>query len=99
MSTGRGKAKGRREPRFDAFPVPGLGLRLSARDRFGGPPPAEKERARRAPAPRREAKPASEERPRERPRAQAEKVVEKPARRRSGGGRGRSFLGRLVYWG
>jgi penicillin-binding protein 1A len=94
---GRGKAKGRREPRFDAFPIPGFGLRLSPRDRLGGPPPAEQERARRAPVARRESRPAAEGRPRERPKP-VEKAEAKPAGRRGGGGRRRSFFGRLLYW-
>ena len=33
MGVGSRKAKGRREPRVDIFPIPGLSLRLSARDR------------------------------------------------------------------
>jgi penicillin-binding protein 1A len=97
---GRGKAKGRREPRFDAFPIPGFGLRLTPGDRMGGPPPAEKERARRTPA-RRESRAAAAERQRERPKPAPEKPEPKstPKRSGSGGGRRRSFLGRLLYWG
>jgi penicillin-binding protein 1A len=98
---GRGKPKGRREPRFDAFPIPAFGLRLSAGDRLGGPPPAEKERPRRAPAARREQRPPAEERPRERAPASSKKSESKPVSKRGGGGGGRrrSLLGRLVYWG
>src|SRR2546422_6027212 len=97
MGLGRRKATGRREPRFDAFPIPGFGLRLTARDRPAGPPPEESKQARRAPPARKEGRAAKEDRPR------AEKKVEaKPARKnagRGGGGKRRSLTGRLVYWG
>jgi penicillin-binding protein 1A len=95
MGLGRRKATGRREPRFDAFPIPGL--RLTARDRPAGPPPEESKQARRAPLTRKEGRAAKED------RARPEKKVEpKPARKnagRGGGGKRRSLAGRLVYWG
>ncbi len=102
MGSPRGKAKGRREPRFDAFPVPGLNLRPSLRDRPAGPPPEETERARRAPAKRKDSKQAASEKPRPRAHGSEDKGETRPARKRGGGGSGgkhRSFFGRLVYWG
>jgi penicillin-binding protein 1A len=98
MGAGRGKAKGRREPRFDAFPIPGFGLRLSSRDRMA-PAPAEPERVRRAPAARQEARATKDD---ARARIRRDDQVEaRPAHRRGRdrGGRRRSGLGRLMYWG
>jgi penicillin-binding protein 1A len=98
MGAGRGKAKGRREPRFDAFPIPGFNLRPSNRDRMT-PAPAEAERVRRAPPARKEGR-AKEDAPRARTRRD-EQVEARPAPRRGRdrGGRRRSLLGRLMYWG
>src|SRR5215211_1990403 len=94
----RRKASARREPRFDAFPIPAFGLRLTARDRPAAPPADET--ARRAPAARKERRqPKEEARPRARPN---EEEPEPPPPRRhggDGGGNRRSFFGRLAYWG
>jgi penicillin-binding protein 1A len=103
MGSPRGKAKGRREPRFDAFPVPGMSLRPSLRDRPAGPPPEETEHARRAPAARKE-KRAADDKPRAKARVSEQKREAPPPRKRArdgdgGGGKRRSLLGRLVYWG
>ena len=106
MGVGRGKAKGRREPRFDATPIPGFSLRLSAGDRVAAP--AARGQAARAPHARRahrELRPDG--RRGEAARACASTGREKWKRSRAsealrgsgGGGRRRSFLGRLVYWG
>ena len=99
MGSGRRRQKGRREPRFDAFPIPGFGLRLSPRDRVGGPPAGESA-GRRAVTARQERRATSEDPP---PRKQArdEKPAPRPASKRTGdgGGKRRSFLGRLFYWG
>ena len=102
MGSPRGKAKGRHEPRFDAFPVPGMNLRPSLRDRPAGPPAEETERARRTPAKRKDSKPAASEKPRPRAHGSEDKGEARPARKRggsSGGGKRRSLLGRLFYWG
>src|SRR5262245_32642520 len=99
MGSGRRKQKGRREPRFDAFPIPGFGLRLSARDRVGGPPAGD--RAERRAVTAREERRAASEDPPPRPRDRDEKPAPQPTSRRSGdgGGKRRSLLGRLFYWG
>jgi penicillin-binding protein 1A len=100
MGSRGGKAKGRREPRFDAFPVPGMSLRPSLRDRPAGPPPEEPPRARRTP--RKDSRPAKDDKPPPRARRSEEKSELQPARKRSGdggGGKRRSLLGRLFYWG
>jgi len=95
MGMRRRKASGRREPRFDAFPIPGFGLRLTPRDRPAAPP--EEPAARRAPAARKERRTSSEEaKPRSR---RSEQPPEPPQRGRSGGGSGRSRFGRWIYWG
>jgi penicillin-binding protein 1A len=98
MGSGRRKTKGRREPRFDAFPIPGLGLRLSPRDRVGGPPAGESA-GRRAVTARKEHRATSEDPP-PRQRARDEKPAARPAGRGSsnGGGKRSSFFGRLFYW-
>ncbi|MFL4999139.1 MAG: transglycosylase domain-containing protein [Xanthobacteraceae bacterium] len=94
----RRKASARREPRFDAFPIPAFGLRLTARDRPAAPPADET--ARRAPAARKERRQPKEE---ARPRARHnEEEPEPPPPRRhagDGGGNRRSFFARLAYWG
>src|SRR5262245_31055785 len=95
MGVGRRKTKGRREPRFDAFPIPGFGLRLSARDRLS--PAADDPEPRRAKA--KEGRAARDEaRPRQRG---SEENAGRPAGKHQDGGGGtrRSFLGRLAYWG
>src|SRR5262245_9738126 len=102
MGSPRGKAKGRREPKFDAFPVPGMNFRPSLRDRPAGSPPEETERARRGPAARKENR-AADDKPRPRARASEEREA-RLARKRAGdrgggGGKRRSLAGRLVYWG
>ena len=77
MGVGRRKTKGRREPRFDAFPIPGFGLRLSPRDRVGGLATDESEQ-RRAPAARKEPRAANNDAP-ERQRGREEKPMPRPA--------------------
>jgi penicillin-binding protein 1A len=98
MGLGRRKTKGRREPRFDAFPIPGFGLRLSPRDRLTGP--SEESESRRAATARKERRAASDE-ARPRKRAGEDKGAARPTGNRSGtggGGKRRSLLGRMVYW-
>jgi penicillin-binding protein 1A len=102
MGLGGRKTKGRCEPRFDAFPIPGFGLRLSARDRLADPAANESE-SRRTPAARKERRPASDDAP-PRKRGREDRGPTRPANTRAGGGgRGagkrRSFLGRMLYWG
>src|SRR5262249_50335468 len=87
----RRKAKGRREPRFDAFPIPAFNLRLSLRDRVGGSGDEKPARAS-ARAQRREPEAEEEE---ETSGRRNDKAEAKPA----GGGKLRARLGRLVYWG
>jgi penicillin-binding protein 1A len=100
MGLRRRKASGRREPRFDAFPIPGFSLRLTPRDRPAGPPAEEAAPARRAAVARKERRATAEDAPRSRARRLPDKAEATPARRGSGGGgKGRSFLGRLIYWG
>ena len=86
----RRKAKGRREPRFDAFPIPGFNLRLSARDRAapGDDKPA------RAAAERKHRREDDEDEVPAR-RKDKDKDEAKPAK----SGRLRLVFGRLVYWG
>src|SRR5262245_34956602 len=89
MGKGR-KAKRRREPRFDAFPIPGFSLRLSARDRVGA---ADEKPARAERKPRREVDEDEDEVPARR-KAKA-KDDEAPAK----AGRFGLAFGRLIYWG
>src|SRR5215210_6674705 len=96
-----GKAKGRSEPRFDAFPVPAMNLRLSVQDRPAGPPPAEAEPARRRPAARKDSRAVKDDKARPSARRSEEQEEAQPARKRpadGGGGKRRSLLRRLVYW-
>ena len=86
----RRKAKARREPRFDAFPIPAFNLRLSPRDRPAGAGDDKPSRTS-ARQPRREPEEEEEE---ERP-ARRDKAEAKPA----SSGRLRLRLGRVVYWG
>ena len=103
MGVRQRKASGRAEPRFDAFPIPAFGLRLTPGDRPAGPPPDDASHSRRAIAPReghaagrdgtvaRKGNRADyDELPRTHGRRMEEKIEPAPARRGSGGGgRGR----------
>src|SRR5262249_37450740 len=97
----RRKATGRREPRFDAFPIPGLGLRLTASDRLVGLVPDESDDADRPPVARKGRHVANEEPVRPRPRREEDQDGARTPRKSSGdgGGKRRSTLGRLSYWG
>jgi len=97
MALLRRKVGGRREPLFDAIPIPGFGLRLSPGDRTGGPPDPDRKR----PAARRERKAANDDQKRP-SKARAEEAPPKPARKKAkggGGGKRRSWPVRLAYWG
>jgi len=97
----RRKATGRREPRFDAFPIPGFGLRLTASDRLVGLVPDESDDADRPPVARKGRHVANEEPVRPRPRREEDQDGARTPRKSSGdgGGKRRSTLGRLIYWG
>jgi penicillin-binding protein 1A len=99
MAVGRRKGRERREPNFDAPPGPQGDIRVSARDRPGGA--ADDLSGGRLPVGRDEQRPANDDAPRPRGRAEAG-AGRKPKRtgsRGAGGGRkGRSGFGRLVYW-
>src|SRR5262245_7609993 len=115
MGLRRRKATGRREPRIDIFPVPGLNLRLSPRDRAA--PAEEEERpARRASGKRKQRAAAEETPPSPRREARAEAEAEPPRKKRDdggkkdrgddrkkdrqeSGGKRRTFFGGLMYWG
>jgi len=100
MGLMRRKASGRREPRFDAFPIPAFGLRLTPRDRPAGPAADESPPPRPAPVARKERRAANDDTARPRARRGGDEVEARPPRSGSGGGGGkrRSLLGRLVYW-
>src|SRR5262245_63144455 len=98
MGVRQRKASGRAEPRFDAFPIPAFGLRLTPGDRPAGPPPDDASHSRRAIAPReghaagrdgtvaRKGNRADyDELPRTHGRRMEEKIEPAPARRGSGG--------------
>src|SRR5262249_37092812 len=100
----RRKKAGRREPRVDIFPIPGFGLRPSARDRVAPPEPADPPR--RATTARKEKRAANEGAARPRARRAESEPDAQPARKRGGGagagggdGKRRSPLGGLVWWG
>ncbi|PWB66799.1 MAG: penicillin-binding protein [Bradyrhizobiaceae bacterium] len=94
MASGRRKAKERREPIFDATPTPGLDLRPDPRDRPGGPPVSEAGEPRTRARRRKSAD--NDDLPEE--RSHQTRARKRPARRKRGGGDGRSFFGRLAYW-
>jgi penicillin-binding protein 1A len=102
MALGRPKAAARREPVFDATPIPGFDLRPDPTDRPGGPV-AEKPVAKpRPPVARRERRPANDDNKRR--RAAREEPKSEPSRPRTsgrggGGGGRRSWPKRIVYWG
>src|SRR5262245_9588680 len=96
MGAGRRKAKGRREPRVDIFPIPGFDLRPSARDRvMPDDRPSRGAAAREARRSDDETR-ASARRSEEEAEAKA-KAEAKDAER--AGGRSRTHIGRFVYWG
>src|ERR1700752_4151450 len=86
MGLRRRKATGRREPRFDIFPIPGFNLRLSARDRAV---PAEEDKpARRGSGKRKQRAAAEETRPlSRRSETKAEAEPEPPRTKRDDGGK------------
>jgi penicillin-binding protein 1A len=102
MAVGRRKADARREPVFDAKPIPGLSLRLGPGDRSSAPeekPVREPSR----PAARRERRAAGDDEKRPRSGRAADKAEAKPSGKRSGrgggGGKRRKWYVRLAYWG
>jgi penicillin-binding protein 1A len=98
MALVRRKVGGRREPLFDAIPIPGFGLRLSPGDRTGGAPDSDPKR----PAARRERKAANDDQKRPSKARAEEAPAPKPARKKAkggGGGKRRSWPVRLAYWG
>src|SRR5262249_14062693 len=94
------KAAGRREPRFDAFPIPGFGLRLTPRDRPAGPAPDESGKPPRAPVARKERRAANDDSVKPRARRRESEAEARSARSGSGsgGGKRRPLLRPLVYW-
>ena len=96
MARGRRKTNERQEPVFDATPVPGFDLRLSAADRPGVPFDDDMQpQARRTAKTRRAAN--DDERPARRGRAQVE--TGRGRRRGGGSGRGGGFsIRRIAYW-
>src|SRR5258707_9581131 len=98
MAVGRRKAGARREPVFDAIPIPGLSLRLGPRDRPVAPE-EKPDRETSRPAARRERRPAGDEEKRPRSGRSSEKSEPRPSGKRSGGGGGkrRSWPVRLAY--
>ena len=99
MGSRRRKAMGRREPRFDAFPIPGFNLRLSPRDRPAGF--ADNiQPSRPAPAARKQRRAAPEDDTRDTERcSSANADAASPSKSSARGGKRRSRFGRLVYWG
>ncbi len=103
MAKGRRKGRARREPQFDANPIPGLDLRLRPQDRVGGDDRAESPPAASVKPARAERRAIKTETRRRAPAQSSKPEARKPARKSSGkgggsGGGGRSFFGRAIYW-
>src|ERR1700750_3226627 len=98
MGVASRKAKGRREPRFDIFPIPGFNLRLSSRDRTM---PDDKPSRRAAARKQRDddARAAARDEARGSARREAKPEPEPMPSKETGAAKGRSLFGRLVYWG
>lgn len=99
------KKQARHEPLFDATPTPGMGLRLSADDRVGGPPESRK-RAKGAASEPEMVEPRAERRARspkadnDDSRGSARGAKGRGAKKKRGGGSGRGGgrIRRLAYW-
>ncbi|MBX6424354.1 MAG: penicillin-binding protein 1A [Variibacter sp.] len=109
MRVGRRAINDRREPNFDATPIPGLDLRLDPRDRPGGPLGDDESRPRRGEGPREprffppEAKgeggrTAANDDHAGRAQGGRRAARRRNAKRGGGGGRRRAVLRRLIYW-
>jgi penicillin-binding protein 1A len=97
MRAGRKASRERREPLFDATPTPGLDLRLSEKDRPGGPPDAPRPKAKQdGPS---EKKAANDDSRAPRSRGSRSTARKKKGKGGSGGGgRAGGVIRRLAYW-